>query len=54
MSLTRAKLEPLKYPIYVRLTASMREQLRKLAEKEGFRSEAEVVRRILSNALAVR
>lgn len=54
MALTRKKLEPLDHPIYIRLTASLRDRLRKYAEKEKARSEGEVVRRILEKALAVR
>ncbi len=46
--------EPLNRPLYVRLTESQRERVRKRAKKDGFRSEGEWVRTILEKALAVR
>lgn len=46
--------EKLDRPLFVRLTMTQREKVRKRAKRDGFRSEGEWVRTILEKALAVR
>jgi len=54
ISRMRIQDEPLDKPLYVRMTASQREKLRKRVKSDGFRSEGEWVRKILEKELAVR